>query len=119
MICPKCHDDGFVIHQIKGPYSPDKNYTEDCPLKCDAQKLMRERIDMEEKPKERPVGPMSPDYSTLNLDSVMGPNSAQGDDAAMLIWALRRAAFTAWRDNTKEDNRSVILNAKKFRLVPV
>lgn len=34
--CKKCNDEGFVIHYLKGPYSPDKKYTEDCPLKCSA-----------------------------------------------------------------------------------
>lgn len=34
--CKKCEDEGFIIHYRRGPYSPDKKYTEDCPLKCSA-----------------------------------------------------------------------------------
>ena len=42
--CPKCHNEGFIIH-IHQPYSPSHEYTEDCPLKCEAQQKLRAHID--------------------------------------------------------------------------
>ena len=43
MSCPKCKGEGFIIHTPKGPYSPDKTYTSDCPLLCEAQQRISKR----------------------------------------------------------------------------
>lgn len=44
MICPKCNGEGLIIHHYT-PFNPSHNYTEDCPLKCEAQQKLRATID--------------------------------------------------------------------------
>lgn len=62
---------------------------------------------------------MALDYSTLNLDSVLGPVTTKTDNASMLIGPMRKAAFDSWKRNTKPEDRKVIVDGKKYRLTPL
>lgn len=52
MICPKCQNEGFIIHHYV-PFNPGHEYTEDCPLRCDAQQKLRALIDARKKREEK------------------------------------------------------------------